>query len=101
MVRRARKIIWTQKAIQSRKSIFQYWNTRNKSTLYSKKLNKLFTEALVLVSKFPVSPITSQIDNVRLKLVGDYQIIYEITETEIIVHYIWDSRQNPQNFPIE
>ena len=78
-----------------------YWNTRNKSTLYSKKLNKLFTEALVLVSKFPVSPITSQIDNVRLKLVGDYQIIYEITETEIIVHYIWDSRQNPRNFPIE
>lgn len=101
MVRRARKIIWTEKAIQSRKSIFQYWNTRNKSTLYSKKLNKLFTEALVLVSKFPVSPITSQIDNVRLKLVGDYQIIYEITETEIIVHYIWYSRQNPQNFPIE
>ena len=101
MVRRARKIIWTEKAIQSRKSIFQYWNTRNKSTLYSKKLNRLFTEALVLVSKFPVSPITSQIDNVRLKLVGYYQIIYEITETEIIVHYIWDSRQNPQNFPIE
>ena len=101
MVRRARKIIWTQKAIESRKSIFQYWNTRNKSTHYSKKLNKLFREALALVSKFPVSPITSQIENVRLKLVRDYQIIYEITETEIIVHYIWDSRQNPKNYPIK
>ena len=101
MVHRTRKVIWTEKAIQSRKEIFNYWNARNKSSTYSKKLNRLFKEALTMVSEYPVSSISTQIEDIRLKLVLDYQLIYESTETEIIVHYIWDTRRNPVNFPIK
>jgi toxin YoeB len=101
MVRKTRKIIWTKKAIQSRKSIFLYWNARNKSDVYSNKLNVLFAEAIQQVSQFPESSISSQLEFIRLKVVRDYQIIYQITDTEIIVHYIWDTRQNPQNFPVK
>ncbi|KAF0235826.1 MAG: hypothetical protein FD181_3213 [Prolixibacteraceae bacterium] len=33
------KIVWTATALQQRNFIFHYWNERNKSNLYSKKLN--------------------------------------------------------------
>jgi toxin YoeB len=101
MVRRARKIIWTKNATLSKKELFLYWNFRNKSNTYSKKLNIFFKEALQMVSKYPESSIATQFDTLRLKLVRDYQLIYEITETEIIVHHVWDTRQNPVNFPIK
>lgn len=101
MAERGRKIIWTQKAIQSRKSIFKYWNSRNKSTAYSKKLNSQFLLALNLISKFPKIAIASEIKDVRLKVVSNYYLIYLLTDNEIVVLDIWDTRQNPENFPIQ
>ncbi len=49
----AKQIIWSRKAQNDRKEIFRYWNKRNKSKLYSKKLNKLFKEAVKLISEYP------------------------------------------------
>lgn len=46
---RRRKLNWQFEAQQDRKGIFQYWNKKNKSKEYSKRLNQLFrtkTEAL-------------------------------------------------------
>lgn len=101
MVQRRRKIIWTKKANSSRKDIFKYWNNRNKYTLYSKKLNNLFLEALKMISEFPDTAVQTQRETIRLKVVRDYQLIYQVTETEIILHYIWDTRQNPDDCPIK
>lgn len=47
MVQRARKIVWTLEALETKTAIFSYWNNRNKSTLYSQKLNIHFKEALI------------------------------------------------------
>ena len=33
------KIIWTKIAISQRNEVFAYWNKRNKSTDFSKKIN--------------------------------------------------------------
>ncbi len=49
----ARKIIWSFKAQEDRKEILQYWKNRNKSTVYSKKLNDLFKQAIVILSNHP------------------------------------------------
>jgi toxin YoeB len=49
----AKKIIWSLKAQNNRKEIFNYWNHRNQSNLYSLKLNLLFIEAANLIAKFP------------------------------------------------
>ena len=43
-------IKWSTNARNSRKSIFNYWNNRNKSRTYSNKLFILFNEALNQVS---------------------------------------------------
>jgi ParE toxin of type II toxin-antitoxin system, parDE len=99
--RRRRKIEWTVNAIQTKKSIFYYWNNRNKSTVYSQKLNQLFTATLKRVENNPKASIATKTENVRAILVRDYYLIFEITELNIKVLDIWDTRQNPQDFPIK
>ena len=93
----ARQIIWTNKAQKDRISIFTYWNNRNKSVVYSKKLNELFKESLLLISKHSMIGKLTDKENVRVKVLRDYLIIYEITENEIIVLTIWDCRQKPED----
>lgn len=39
-----RRVIWSIEARNSRKNIFEYWNNRNKSKVYSNKLNALFIQ---------------------------------------------------------
>jgi len=101
MVRRTRKIVWTSFARESRTSIFLYWNNKNQSTNYSKKLNKLFQESIQQLLIFPESSTQSNNKNIRLKIASHYEIIYSVSETQIFILDIWDTRQNPQNFPIQ
>jgi len=93
----ARQIVWTFQAQDDRKRIFGYWNSSNKLTLYSKKLNRLFTESLRLECKRPLIGKHTSKPNVRAKIVRDYMIFYEITPEHIVVLTIWDCRQNPAN----
>jgi addiction module RelE/StbE family toxin len=92
-----RQIIWTERAQKERIAILSFWNNRNKSFIYSKKLNELIKESLQLICKHPlIGKLTDRV-NVRLKILKDYLIIYEITANEIVVLSIWDCRQNPED----
>jgi len=91
----ARKIIWSANAKSNKTEILKYWVTRNKSNNYSKKLNLLFKEAINFISKNPGIGHLAIKENVRVKIVRDYLIIYEITLDSIHIHAIIDGRRNP------
>jgi toxin YoeB len=85
-----RKIVWTQKANQERKEILAYWIERNQSKAYSIKLNKLIKESLRLAAQYPnTGKKTTLKKNVRVKIVRDYLLFYEINETTLVVLTIW------------
>lgn len=93
----AREIIWTERAQKDRIAIFIYWNRRNKSTLYSKKLNELIKESLLLISRHPLIGQLTDKENVRVKILRDYLIFYQTTAKEIVVLSVWDCRQKPED----
>jgi plasmid stabilization system protein ParE len=93
-----RKIIWSANAKADRIEILDYWIKRNKSNNYSKKLNLLFKEAINLVAKNPTIGHVTIKENVRVKIVKQFLIIYEITEESINIHSIFDNRRNPEEF---
>ena len=97
----ARRLVWSIEARTSRKNIFDYWNNHNKSKNYSKKLNLLFAISLKTVAELPESGISTKNENIKLTIVSHFEIIYKITTTEIIVLDIWDTRQNPNDFPLK
>jgi toxin YoeB len=90
-----RRIVWVLQAQKDRIQILSYWKNRNKSITFSRKLERLFRESLDIVCKYPFIGKPTDIPNVRIKIVVKYLLIYEITDNEIIVLRIWDSRRNP------
>jgi addiction module RelE/StbE family toxin len=93
----ARKVEWTNRALKDRFQILSYWINRNKSNSYSIKLDDLFIESLKLLSLFPFAGKPTRVANVRMKIIKKYVLVYQVTDNEIIVLRLWDSRQNPQN----
>lgn len=91
-----RKIIWSINAKADKAAILKFWIDKNKSKNYSKKLNHLFKEAVNLISKNPGIGHHTIKDNVRVKIVKEYLIIYEIMIDAIHIHSIIDGRRNPE-----
>ena len=90
------QIIWTERAQKERFEIFTFWNTHNQSSVYSKKLNELIKQSLKIISRHPLIGKPTNKENVRIKILKNYLIIYEIKKQEIIVLSLWDSRQKPE-----
>jgi toxin YoeB len=91
----AKKIIWSLRAQQDRKEILSYWEVRNTSDTYGKKLNELFKKAVRIIADYPHIGRKTDLMNVRVKLVKDYLLFYEETENNLIILTIWDNRRNP------
>jgi len=96
----AEKIIWTLRAQNDRKRIFEYWNERNKSSAYSNKLNSLIKQTLKLLSRNPHLGKSTDIDQVCLKIIKNYFIVYKITQTHLIVLTLWDCNQDITNLKL-
>jgi addiction module RelE/StbE family toxin len=91
----AKKIEWSVTAQNDRKAIFAYWNNRNKSTVYSRKLHQLFKEAAKAIADFPAIGRPSGYKDTRIKIVRDYLMVYKVLDTRIVIITIWDGRQHP------
>ena len=97
----AKQIIWSSRAHTDRIHILQYWIERNKSKTYARKLNRLFKEATQLISNHPKVGKKTDVEHIRIKIVRDYFMIYEETESEILILRIWNNHQNPENLEWE
>ena len=93
----AKRIIWSKRAKQDKKSILSYWMIRNKSNVYPKKLNKLFKSAILWLSKNPYGRRETDYQGIYVKIVRDYKILFEEDEDAIYILTIWDTRQNPRS----
>jgi toxin YoeB len=96
-----RKIVWTSKAISDLENIFDYWNNRNKSNLYSRKLNKLIRASLALVAAQPLIGLVTDMKDIRIKMVRDYWIFYKEKDNQIFVLQIMSSHQDPQSYFVD
>ncbi len=96
----AKQIVWTQTAIEDRFRIYHFWLEKNKSDLFSEKLERLFKESAILLSEFPEIGIQTDFQGIRVKIVKHYKLFYQFTEDSIQIIRVWDSRQNPDNLQI-
>lgn len=95
-----RKIIWSHRARIRLFQILEFYTERNKSKIYSLKLNKEIKKHLAQIQKYPDIGIKSEIESVRGLVFENFIIFYEIESDQIIVHTIWDCRQNPKDLNI-
>ena len=85
---------WTKTALSQRNHIFKYWNKRNKSTEYSKRLRIVINERTKLILSFPEMGREVKFGNHRTIPLEHYSIFYRIIEDEIIITAFWDNNQS-------
>ncbi len=89
-------IFWTQTALKQRNYTFEYWNNRNKSNSYSKKLNSSIKERTNLLKTNPELGKKTEFNNTRIISLGHYSILYKKIDLKIIITGFWDNRQDPK-----
>jgi plasmid stabilization system protein ParE len=96
-----RKIVWSHRARIKLFMILEFYSERNKSNTYSKKLYTKFNKELSLLLKQPEIGIKTELEAVRGLIVEEFILFYEVTTEMIIIHTLWDSRQNPSDLRIK
>ena len=92
-----RRIVWTSKAKNQLLDILEYFNLRNKSKVYSKKIfRQIHAELLPLIHQPNIGRKTDEI-NVGGILIENYFFFYETNINHIAILSVWDTRQNPKN----
>lgn len=94
------QIVWTEKANIERQHILQFWVDHNKSKTFSLKLNKLFISAIRDIAKKPNIGRKTEFENVRVKIVREYLIFYEVIKKDLVILSIWDGRRDKKSFKI-
>ena len=95
-----RKIIWTKNSIKERTKIYDYWNNRNKSKEFSKKLHRLFIKSLQPLKTNPELGVLNNELDFRYLIVRHHLIFYNFNHTEIIVLKVCEAHQNPDNLKL-
>jgi plasmid stabilization system protein ParE len=80
-----RIIVWSSKAKLNLKNLFEFYNIRNKSKIYSLKLlRKIQKEIQLLIQQPEIGKKTNKI-GVRGLLIENHFIFYEIFEKHIVI----------------
>lgn len=90
------RIFWTATAIKQRNQVLKYWNDRNKSTQYSKKLRIEINKRISLLKTHPELGREADFKNTRTLSLGFYNIFYQFLDNRIIITAFWDNRQDPE-----
>ena len=90
----AKRIIWSRQADRIFNEILKFYIERNGSKAYSRKLNQEIFHLITILSKQPFIGKRTEIKNIRVFIKGNYKIFYQIDDKNLVIHLVWDCRQN-------
>jgi len=96
----AKRIIWAREAVADRIQILDYWFERLGSKDYPMKLDTMFRETVQLISHFPNLGRELENRDERFVVKDHFQIFYLNEEDSIKILHIWDTRRDPDDFPV-
>jgi len=92
-----RKVSWTKSAREFRNAFFKYWNNRNKSIAYSKKVRSELSSIQKTLTKTPYIFRETDYKGVRIVPRKNFSLYFTITEAgDILILSFW-GRQDPDN----
>lgn len=97
----AKRIVYSENAVKDRLEILEYWYKRIGTKTYSKKLDKAFREVIKLLAEHPELGRQLAQKGDRFFVKDAYQIIYRFDKSTIEILHLWDSRRNPEDFPLK
>ena len=89
------KTKWSIEARLDLLDILDFYTQRNGNAVYSKKLFSKINKSIGLIIRNPPVGFQTNIESVRALVTGDYQLIYEVANTSILIVMVWDCKRNP------
>ncbi|WP_336731744.1 type II toxin-antitoxin system RelE/ParE family toxin [Chryseobacterium sp. VD8] len=93
------KIIWTEFAIENLKIIFDYYASKANKNVAHKIRKQIFKSTKQLIQNPQSGQLELHLEKLnqqhRYILSGNYKIIYKLDHEYIIIHDVFDARQNP------
>lgn len=93
----ALEIIYSPQFAESLEAILNYFDKRNGSNAYSKKLFKMLHEQIQLLATFPEVGRQTNFPGVRILFVDTYGIEYQIRDMTILIIDIYSCKTNPSD----
>ena len=87
------KVEWLNEARLDLKDILDYYIERNGNKKYSLKLNRSIKNTVELIASNPLMGKSTQISSIRVAVEKDYLIIYQLSES-VLIMMIRDSRRD-------
>jgi toxin YoeB len=91
-----KKIKWTPDAKSDLYNILDFYYQRNGNSIYSHRLYSQFQRTINLLKTQSFLGKLTDYDKVRVIIVLEYLIFYEVLSDHIYILNIWDSRRNPE-----
>jgi plasmid stabilization system protein ParE len=91
------KIVWSDRAQKRLYGILEFYIQRNKSNTYSQKLHKLLFREVKILLKHPDIGLKTSEETVRGLIIDNFIVYYQVADDKIIIHTIWDCRQDPDS----
>jgi plasmid stabilization system protein ParE len=92
-----RKIVWSDRAKKKLYGILEFYIQRNKSNVYSIKLHKFLNKEVKILLKYPDTGLKTSEVSVRGLIIDNFIVYYQVTDDKIIIHTIWNCRQDPDS----
>ena len=95
-----KQIVWSPKAELTFVAILDFYIERNGNSSFSNKIYREINQLLSLLLAFP--KLGKQTSDVRFRMLIHrvYKVYYQIKKDRIIIHMIWDTRQNPDDLKL-
>jgi toxin YoeB len=90
-----KQVIWSTKARQELFDILEFWNENNRSNSYSLNLYQKIQINIKYISENNFIGKPTNLEGIRLVVISNYLLFYQITEQFIEILSVFDSRRNP------
>lgn len=90
------RVAWSEEAKEDLREILKRSKGKSGGTESSHSLFERFRRFEKYISQFPKFGFATQYPNVRIAIVGNYQLIYEYDNELLWIVMVWDSRRNPR-----
>lgn len=96
-----KKIIWAEVAVKDLDKILNFYEERNGNAVFSKRLLQEFKKLTKLIQQnnFLGRSVETKDASLRVFVLGNYLMFYEIKKNIIEIKLVWDNRQNPAEIP--
>ena len=95
-----KQVIWSSNARHELFEILEFWKEHNHSDTYSINLYQKIQINLKYISENNYIGRATDIESVRVMVISNYLLFYQISETSIEILSLFDSRRNPDNIKL-